>query len=50
MEGLERTGSDINWTIQGTTKTNPMLNKGNVATTIVKKVVATHCVYSAVCD
>ena len=49
MEGLARTSTDINWSVTGSTKTNPLLNTGNVATTIVKNVVATHCVYSAVC-
>jgi hypothetical protein len=50
MEGVSRTSTDINRSIAGRTKTNPLLNTGNIATTIVKNVVATHCVYSAVCD
>jgi hypothetical protein len=50
MEGLASTSTDRNWTIHVYTKNNPMLNTGNIATTIVKNVIASQCIYSDVYD
>jgi hypothetical protein len=48
MEGLARTSTDINWTIDGTTQTNPFTS--NLGVTVVNAVPALTCVFSAVCD
>jgi hypothetical protein len=48
MEGLVRTGSDINWATSGVTVGNPM--KGSVGATIKNVLPPTHCVFTAVCD
>jgi hypothetical protein len=44
MEGLARTSTDINWTIQGIVQYQPT---GNI---VENGISANHCIYSAVCD
>jgi hypothetical protein len=44
MEGLARTSTDINWTIQGTVQYKPLEN------TVENGIPANNCIYSAVCD
>jgi hypothetical protein len=48
MEVLAGTSTDIIWTTNGTTQTNPLT--GTTGATVINTGAATHCVFSAVCD
>ena len=52
MEGLARTSTDINWSIQGSIQWKPLTNYGVgvAANTIENGLPPSHCIFSAVCD
>jgi hypothetical protein len=52
MEGLSRSSTDINWTVQGKIQWKPFTNigVGIAVNTIENGIPECHCIFSAVCD